>query len=110
MMVELVVYESMKANLIERTEKAEALADDLENQIAELTAGLDDAQGRVSELEGALKKAAVLDVGRPLPRDRDEAEFIEAFIKGQDDARRYVKLIARQALADDGTALKEPTP
>ena len=35
--------------------KSEALADDLENQIAELQAGLDQAEGRVADIESAGK-------------------------------------------------------
>ena len=39
---------------------AEALVADLENQIAEGLAGLDQAEGRIAELEGALEKAAAV--------------------------------------------------
>ena len=41
-----------------RAEKAEALAADHENQIAELCMGLDQAEGRVAELEGAAGRLA----------------------------------------------------
>ena len=90
-----------------RAEAGEALAADHENQIAELCLGLDQAEGRVAELEGTLSKVAVLDVGRPIPRDGNEAEFVEAFIAGQDDARGYVKKIVEQALSGDGSRIMD---
>lgn len=52
------------------------------------------AEARVVELEAALRKAAILDVGRLLPRDGSEADFVDGVNKGQDKARDYVKAIA----------------
>ena len=73
----------------ERTKAAEAERDRL--------------QGRVAELERALEKAAVLDVGRPLPRDGSEREYINGVLEGQDRAQQYVKDIAKEALSGDGS-------
>ena len=86
---------------------AEALADDLENQIAELTLGMDDAEAALERaladgaaMRAALEKAAVLDVGRPIPRGGYEAALVEGIVRGQDEARDYVKAIVAKALTD----------
>ena len=73
-----------------------ALADDLENQIAELQAGLDQAEGRVAEGRVAELEGALYFYSRP-----------EAY-RNKGKSARPITLdagkIARQALTSDGSA------
>lgn len=80
---------------------------------ADRAAGCDipEMQARISELEAdvaalreALEKACALDIGRPVPRNADEAYDVEIIIAEQDRAREYIREIARAALAvlEDG--------
>lgn len=56
-------------NLLDRAEKAKALVDDLENQIAELQAGMDQAKQDVDEMEEAL--AILISAARGMPISHD---------------------------------------
>ena len=73
---------------IEKLVKAEALVADLENQIAEGLAGMDQAEARVAELEGA------------------GAAFIDSWSGGDvQKAPMYAAVVAmEQALSGDGSA------
>lgn len=59
-----------------------------------------DFAARCAVLAGALEKAAILDIGRQIPGPRDDREIIDAVRQGHDEARAFVKVIARQALSD----------
>ena len=77
-----------------RAEKAEALVADLENQIAEGLAGMDQAKGRIAELEEALG-LLIDEIGLSVPdqpQEFDANNFWRAFAK------------ANQALSSDGSA------
>ena len=64
----------LEAENDKRAEKAEALVDDLENQIAEGLAGMDQAEARVAEMEGALRE--VMDwINNWDPRFADDDEW-----------------------------------
>ena len=66
-------------------------------QIAE---ALERALADGAAMRRAMEKAAVLDVGRPIPRGGYEAALVEGIVRGQDEARDYVKAIVAKALSD----------
>ncbi len=88
-------------NLLDRAEKAEALAVDHENQIAELLAGMDQAEGRVAELEGALYPAEQL---LTILAKRNVNALISS---GDIDTMLVTVNAVRQALSGDGSRIMD---
>ncbi len=69
----------------ERAEQAEALADDLENQCNELKAGLEQAEGRVAELEVENLSIKALNAGL----SKAEDVWAKGFVEKQAERDRY---------------------
>ena len=89
-----------------RAEKAEALVADLENQIAEGLAGMDQAEGRIAELEEALEEikddfigvadeCGMADMGRQAVRQtaRDVVGIVDKALSG--DGSAYADVVYR---------------
>ena len=79
-------------------------------RITELEAALERALADGAAMRAALEKAAVLDVGRPIPRGGYEAALVEGIVRGQDEARDYVKAIVAKALTEhpgDGSRIMD---
>ncbi|MDH5453660.1 MAG: hypothetical protein OEX14_09935, partial [Paracoccaceae bacterium] len=51
----------------------------------------------IAERDAIIEKLRVLDIGRPVPRNGDEADYVAGIREGQDRARAFIRAVLTEA-------------